>query len=560
MGEPPVSCLSKSRIVQPSMDPMDGHENSARNGSPPFESGVVSCSISTFRTVHQIETKMVVRARARREAFGGGCCFSCWIVAVSTLLLFILVSSLPVGGNAAWQQDRDSELGPQPPPAESFSDDGIPVESHSDNRGGRGGDGGSTFVRETIEQHLTIAGGLRKTLLKMRMSIGGGDASPSSILAETIRATFKWEDLAILVVAGWAVVPMLRVPYEQHRERRIRDQHMDFERDGPPPIHPPPFDRTKWHLLATHVEQVARIGLLVYAVDVVKVLCTTTGLEFCSMSKLPHAFAQSAYAIWLAHRIRALRKYATRRYVSNHPDTYGRMQIAGRFADAALYGLTAFVLLSIVNVEGELGIALRSLLTVGGVGTIAVGLASQGIAQQVLTGLLLASSDRIYEGDKVRLSNGQEGTVAKLGWMETVLRGSDEIMVSIPNADLAKQHVSNLSRVHYSRVKQTLKFKHTEARKLPSLLKSIKEEIRLACPDVVADGSRPFRAVWTNYLPDGSLEVVVDAHFAIRPVGDAYWDNRQRCLQAINRAVAINQVQLAVPPPPVVINNSKSLI
>ena len=40
-------------------------------------------------------------------------------------------------------------------------------------------------------------------------------------------------------------------------------------------------------------------------------------------------------------------------------------------------------------------------------------------------------------------------------------------------------------------------------------------------------------------------EVVVDAHFRIRPIGDAYYENRQRVLFAIHRAVAMNEVKYA---------------
>jgi small-conductance mechanosensitive channel len=119
-------------------------------------------------------------------------------------------------------------------------------------------------------------------------------------------------------------------------------------------------------------------------------------------------------------------------------------------------------------------------------------------------------------------------------------------MVSVPNTNLVKQHVSNLSRVRYCQVKQVLRLQYKEASKLPGLLKSIKDEIRLACPSVIADGSRPFRAHWTNF-GDDHLEIVVDAHFEIKPTAPEYWDNRQRVLQAIHRAVRIHQVEFALP-------------
>lgn len=37
----------------------------------------------------------------------------------------------------------------------------------------------------------------------------------------------------------------------------------------------------------------------------------------------------------------------------------------------------------------------------------------------------------------------------------------------------------------------------------------------------------------------------MDAHFRIRPVGDGYFENRQRVLLAIDRAVKENEMQYA---------------
>lgn len=132
-----------------------------------------------------------------------------------------------------------------------------------------------------------------------------------------------------------------------------------------------------------------------------------------------------------------------------------------------------------------------------------------------------------------------------MGWMETMIRGPDEIMVTVPNADLAGEHVSNLSRIQRCQVKQTLRFEYKDIEKLPGMVEDIKEEIRAACPHVIADGSRPFHVHFTSYGPD-YCEVRVNAHFDIKPVGDEYWDNRQRVLLAIQKAVKNHDVNFAI--------------
>ena len=89
---------------------------------------------------------------------------------------------------------------------------------------------------------------------------------------------------------------------------------------------------------------------------------------------------------------------------------------------------------------------------------------------------------------------------------------------------------------------QRLKFPYSVLEKIPKLTQDIKAEIRTACPSIITDGSHPFRCYWDNYGKDG-LEVFVNAHFRIPPVGDAYYENRQECLLAIDRAVRKNGIE-----------------
>jgi small-conductance mechanosensitive channel len=148
----------------------------------------------------------------------------------------------------------------------------------------------------------------------------------------------------------------------------------------------------------------------------------------------------------------------------------------------------------------------------------------------------MTASNKMYVGDSVTFGDGTSGKVIKQGWMETVLRQSNNIMTSVPNSILSGQKISNLSRQKQSQVKQTLRFNYDDAEQIPLLLDSIKSEIKKACPRLISDGTRPFRVFWTGYQED-HLEVMVDTHHNIAPIGDAYWQNRQNILLAISRAV-----------------------
>lgn len=346
-------------------------------------------------------------------------------------------------------------------------------------------------------------------------------------LMESISKAVHWEDMLLMTCIGWLVVPCIQYPY-QHLPM-LKDQTI-------------PFRSTPLFMVADLLQQIARIALLVYFVDIFKMICIGVGFRFCRMSSFPHAFAQIAYTLWITRRVAMAKKFALQKSVSHHPENFGRMKIINRLCNAALIAGCSMLVLNIMKVE--MGVAMHSFLAVGSISSLAVALASQGIFSQILNGLLLVSSDRIYEGDYVKWSNGLSGTIVKLGWMETIIRSPDETMVSVPNNDLVKQQVSNLSRVNLSQVSQTLRFRIKDADAMPAVLKTIKEEIRHVSPHVITDGSRPFRVVWSDYGPD-FLQVNVEVHLRIRPIGDEYWATRQRILQAIGKAVKKHDLTFA---------------
>ena len=343
-------------------------------------------------------------------------------------------------------------------------------------------------------------------------------------IGKDVYELIDWQDLIFICVLGWATVPLLTMLY----------------RKDPSSLQPTPHFQ-----IADHLSQISKIALLVYAADVLKVILFNLGFHYHQIDELPHTFAKVAYTIWVANRMSRLKKHIIcQAWNVKTPENMGREKIVDRLADAAILAIVGFCVLDILSVE--LGMAGKSFVAVGSLSTLVVSLASQGLLTQILNGLLLSASDRIYEGDSVRFGNGLSGTVVKMGWMETVLRGPDEIMLTVPNADLTSERVSNLSRIRKCQVEQILRLEYKDVDKLEQLCKDIKTEIIASCgTSLITDGTRPFRAHWSAFEED-HLEVTVDAHFHIPPVGDLYWENRQKVLQAINRAVEKNKCTFAM--------------
>ena len=194
----------------------------------------------------------------------------------------------------------------------------------------------------------------------------------------------------------------------------------------------------------------------------------------------------------------------------------------------------------------RIGVVFKSILSVAGLSSIIVGLSLKEPVSQILHGTINLLSDEFAPGEKIRLEDGTTGRVLDIGWMDTTLRCTNNLQVRIPNSEIANKRVYNISRLKRSRVKQKVRFRYNDIDKVPVLMHDIKEEIKKACPKVITDGSRPFRAHWREYNHD-HITCVCVIHLNIPPETQEYYDNQERVLMAIATAAKKNNVQFALP-------------
>ena len=398
-------------------------------------------------------------------------------------------------------------------------------------------------VGEMVVASPVFAGKVRPALRKLAFT-----KEKLATVTKAIGDATHLDDLAFLGVMGWALVPAVEFFYELGDDDDDgettggdvkKDSNASDSEKGPTEGHDAtdkkkPFLQSIAFQIADHVSQFCRIGIGVYAVDVLEILLASLGFQFKALDQLSEIFAKVAYSVWAARRIKIFKQYLISRAVHRPVNDLGRAGIADHILDAALYGLTGFFLLDWLDVS--LGLGIKSMLTFGSAGTLVVSLASKDLAGQVINGLGLAASDKLYEGERIRLDSGIVGVVEKMGWMETTIRLDDEHFLSMGNTELSNKRIINLSRTKQSTVTLTLKFNYDDIDKLPKVLENIKASIRAACPELIDDGSRPFRAVWADYGAN-YLEVKIEAHFNIPPISPDYHANRETMLHSINGAV-----------------------
>ena len=91
----------------------------------------------------------------------------------------------------------------------------------------------------------------------------------------------------------------------------------------------------------------------------------------------------------------------------------------------------------------SLGVAITPLLTALGIGGVSLGLAFQSTLTNFLSGLNLATSNKLRVGDFIQLDSGEEGYVIDIAWRHTILQDIRDNMVVVPNTRILNNVFKN---------------------------------------------------------------------------------------------------------------------
>lgn len=114
-----------------------------------------------------------------------------------------------------------------------------------------------------------------------------------------------------------------------------------------------------------------------------------------------------------------------------------------------LMSLGTLVISSFFGVRA-LGMDVNSVLAIGGVGGVALGLAGREILENLFTGLIILTSNPFEVGDEIlfKPNSGQvvEGIVLDVGWYRTTIRSFEREIFTIPNSVFTRNVVLNITR------------------------------------------------------------------------------------------------------------------
>ena len=190
-----------------------------------------------------------------------------------------------------------------------------------------------------------------------------------------------------------------------------------------------------------------------------------------------------------------------------------------------------------------LGFSISGVLAFGGIGGIAVGFASKDLLANFFGGLMIYLDRPFAVGDWVRSPDRSiEGTVERIGWRQTVIRGFDTRPLYIPNSAFANIAVENPSRMRNRQIYETIGIRYEDAGAMAAIVADVEAMLR-AHEEIDTDG---FLMVNFNAFAPSSLDFFIYCY--TRTTGWArYHQVKQDVLLRILEIVDRHGAEIAFP-------------
>lgn len=152
------------------------------------------------------------------------------------------------------------------------------------------------------------------------------------------------------------------------------------------------------------------------------------------------------------------------------------------------------------------GMSFSSVLAFGGIGGIAIAMASKDILSNLFSGVMLYYDRPFNIGDWVSSPDRQiEGTVVEIGWRLTKIITFDHRPLYIPNSTFSTISVENPGQMTHRRIKTEIGLRYEDADKVSVIVKDIKA--MLLAHDKI-DSTQTI-LVYFNEFADSSLNIMV---------------------------------------------------
>lgn len=203
--------------------------------------------------------------------------------------------------------------------------------------------------------------------------------------------------------------------------------------------------------------------------------------------------------VWFLHRWKA--NFITKAMTNQTALVTDRARLSA-FNTVSSIGLIA---LGVMGLAEACGVAVQSILTVGGVGGVATAFAARDVMGNVLNGFSLQLSQPFSVGEYIK-AGSIEGTVVEIGLTSTSLISPEKQPFTVPNSLFSSQIIVNRSRAK-SRVSVTrIPIRLEDIQKVPAFSEEIRAMLR-SNPKVILETDAPY--CYLSKLEDSYGELVI---------------------------------------------------
>lgn len=173
-------------------------------------------------------------------------------------------------------------------------------------------------------------------------------------------------------------------------------------------------------------------------------------------------------------------------------------------------GKVLVVILGILIVLQNFGVNVMSLLAGLGLGGLALALAAQDAAANLIGSIMILIDRPFSIGDAVKV-NDVEGTIESIGFRSTRIRTTYNSLVTIPNSIMAKEKIDNMGLRPYRRIRQVLGIHYDTP---PTLIEEFCKRVKYLISQEAAVVPETI-LVSFNGFADSTLNVLVNFHLAV---------------------------------------------
>jgi MscS family membrane protein len=181
----------------------------------------------------------------------------------------------------------------------------------------------------------------------------------------------------------------------------------------------------------------------------------------------------------------------------------GKVDVIGKLTTIIIIFITILLLLEASNRS------MNTLIAFGGVGGLAIAIASQEIIGNFFGGFMIYLNQPFVVGDWILLTDSKiEGYVEDIGWYMTRIRTFDKRPVYVPNSIFSKSVVMNPSRMSHRQIKETIGLRNRDMPALRAIILNIRKMLQ-DHDDI--DQELRIIVSFANFGPY-SLEILIDAY------------------------------------------------